>query len=177
MEVDQDKVVDSTGALAFKSLPKSMAIVGGGYIGLELGMAYAKFGTKVTIVEFMDSVLASFDKDVIQLIQKKLKKLGVETLTNSKAQGTKKSGKQVVLGVETPEGLKELKVDHVAVCVGRRPNTASLNLAKAGLEPEKSGFIKVNDKLQTRTAGIYAIGDVAGQPMLAQSFQGSGNSS
>jgi len=167
LEVDQDKVVDSTGALAFKALPKSMAIVGGGYIGLELGMAYAKFGTKVTIVEFMDSVLATFDKDVIQVIQKKLKKLGVETLTNSKAQGTKQSGKQVVLGVETPDGLKELKVDHVAVCVGRRPNTASLNLAKAGLEPEKSGFIRVNEKLQTRTPGIYAIGDVAGQPMLA----------
>lgn len=167
LEVDQKIVVDSTGALAFKKLPESLAIVGGGYIGLELGMAYAKFGSKVTIVEFMDSVLASFDQDVVQVIQKKLKKLGVETLTNSKAQGVKQSGKQVTLGVETPQGIKELKVDHVAVCVGRRPNTNSLNLAKAGLEADRSGFIAVNEKLQTRTPGIYAIGDVAGQPMLA----------
>jgi len=167
LPVDQDLVLDSTGALSLKKLPSKLIIVGGGYIGLELGMAYAKLGTKVTIVEFLDQILATFDEDVIKLISRKLKKLKVEVLTSTKAMGVKKKGKGVSLSVESPDGLKELEADHVCVCVGRTPNTDGLSLATAGVSTDEQGFIKINSKLQTSSKHIYAIGDIAGQPMLA----------
>jgi len=167
LPVDQKTVIDSTGALALKKLPKEMIIVGGGYIGIELGMAYAKLGTEVTVVEFMDRVLAAFDKDVTQVVEKKLKKLKVKVLASSKALGVKTKGNRVTLDVETPKGKESLEADHVCVCVGRTPNTKNLGLEKAGLKADEKGFLKVNSKLQTSVKNIYAIGDIAGQPMLA----------
>ena len=167
LPVDQKDVLDSTGALALQKQPKSISIIGGGYIGLELGMAFAKLGTEVTIVEFMDSVLASFDADVIKLIERKLKKLKVKVLTKSKAQGVKKVKGGVELTVETPKGEEKLVTDKVCVCVGRTPFTADLKIENAGLKTIKGGFLEVNSRLQTKVKGIYAIGDLAGQPMLA----------
>ncbi|PCJ20404.1 MAG: dihydrolipoyl dehydrogenase [Candidatus Cloacimonadota bacterium] len=166
-EVDQDKIVDSTGALSFKSLPKSLTIIGGGYIGLELGMVYAKLGTKVTVVEFLDSVLAAFDKDVIKVIEKKLKKLKVVVHTSAKAKSYTKSGNQVTLKFETKNGVKEVTSDHIFVSIGRVPNSKGLGLENIGVKIGERGFINVNDKLQTNVSNIYAIGDLVGQPMLA----------
>lgn len=165
--VEQAKIVDSTGALALKKLPASMIVVGGGYIGLELGMAYAKLGTKITVVEFADSVLSAFDKDIVQVIEKKIKKLGIDVLTGTKAQSFKDSGTQVTLVCETPTGVREVTADHLFISIGRKPNTGGMNLEKLGVELDKHGFIKVNEMLQTSVSGIFAIGDVAGQPMLA----------
>lgn len=167
LPVDQKLVLDSTGALSLPKLPSKLIIVGGGYIGLELGMAYAKMGTQVTIVEFLDQILAAFDDEVIKLMTRKLKKLGVKVFTNTKATGVEKKGQGVVLTVESSKGSEYLEADHVCVCVGRTPNTNGLSLATAGIELDNKGFVKVNSKLQTTAGNIYAIGDVAGQPMLA----------
>lgn len=166
-DVDQDKIVDSTGALSFKKLPESLTIIGGGYIGLELGMVYAKLGTKVTVVEFMDSVLAAFDKDVIKVIQKKIKKLGITVHTNAKAQSHHKSGDQVTLKFETKNGIEEVTSDHIFVSIGRTPNSKTLGLEKLGVKISDRGFVEVNNKLQSSVSNIYAIGDLVGQPMLA----------
>ncbi|MCJ8344155.1 FAD-dependent oxidoreductase, partial [bacterium] len=166
-EVDQNKIVDSTGALSFKELPKSLTIIGGGYIGLELGMVYAKLGTKVTVVEFLGSVLAAFDKDVIKVIEKKIKKLGIVVHTNAKAQSYSKSGDQVTLKFETKKGIEEVTSDHIFVSIGRSPNSKGLGLENIGVKVGERGFIQVNDKLQTNHSNIYAIGDLVGQPMLA----------
>jgi dihydrolipoamide dehydrogenase len=167
LPVDQKLILDSTGALALERLPQKMTIVGGGYIGLELGMAFAKLGTQVTIVEFLENVLATFDADIIKLITRKLKKLKVEVLTSSKAMGVKSKGKGVSLKVETPAGVKNIESDYVCVCVGRTPNTSGLSLDTTGIKTDEQGFIQVNSKLQSSVRHIYAIGDISGQPMLA----------
>ncbi len=166
-EIDQDSIVDSTGALSFEKRPDSLLVVGGGYIGLELGMTYARLGTQVTMVEFLDSILAGFDKDVITLMNKKLKSLRVQVLSSTRAQGFEKTKNGVQVKLETGEKIKTVEAEKVCVCVGRTPNTQGLNLARAGIEASRQGFIPVNEKLQTSMAHIFAIGDLVEGPMLA----------
>jgi len=165
------RVLDSTGALALDHVPPRMVVIGGGYIGLELGMVYAKFGTKVTVVEALPRILASMDKDCVGVLERKLKKLGIEVMTETKAKSWEDKGDRAVLTVELKDGQGGVKTatidtDKILLSIGRRPNSENLGLEALGVKTEK-GFIVVDDKLRTNVAGIYAIGDVVGGMMLA----------
>jgi dihydrolipoamide dehydrogenase len=159
-------VLDSTKALALAKVPKKLVVIGGGYIGLEMGSMLAKLGTEITVVEMMDQVLPGFDKDVVRVINRRLKKSGVKTLLETKALGWSKSSKGIVVDVETPKGKESLAADYVLVTVGRRPNSKGIGAEELGLAMD-GPFIKVDKQLRTSVPSIYAIGDVAGQPMLA----------
>jgi dihydrolipoamide dehydrogenase len=162
------RVIDSTGALALEEVPARMTVIGGGYIGLELGMVYAKFGTKVTVVEATPGLLGTMDKDCIGVVARKLKKLGVEVMLNTKAKSWEDKGDRGVLTVELDGGkTATIDADKILLSVGRRPNSENLGLEAAGVAVDKRGFITADDQLRTNVAGIYAIGDVIGGMMLA----------
>ncbi len=164
---DDTFVIDSTGALALEEVPKRMVVIGGGYIGLELGTVFAKLGCKVTVVEAMPSLLAGMEADCVRVVATKLRKMGVEVLLNAKAKGWEQKGKKAVLTVETKEGEVKIDTDKILVSVGRRPNSEELGLDVAGVNTDERGFIKIDNQLKTNVPGIYAIGDVVGGMMLA----------
>jgi dihydrolipoamide dehydrogenase len=163
---DGKRIVDSTGALDFSSVPEKFIVVGGGYIGLEIGTLYAKLGSKVTVVEALPTILAGNDPEIIQVVARKLKKLGVDVMTGAKAKSWTETGGKAAVTVEAEGRDVTLEADKVLIAVGRRPNSEGLGLEALGVKIEK-GFIPVDKKLRTNVPGIYAIGDVAGQPMLA----------
>jgi len=166
-EFDGKRVIGSRQALALDKAPKSMLVVGGGYIGLELSTVYAKLGTKVTVVEMLDTLLAGVEADLVRPVAKRLKALGVEVYTGARATSLKKTKTSSTVTVETKDGEKSFKVEKVLVSVGRRPNTGDLGLEAAGVTLDERGFVAVNEQLLTSNPHVYAIGDVAGQPMLA----------
>jgi dihydrolipoamide dehydrogenase len=160
-------IVDSTGALDFPTVPERFLVVGGGYIGIEIGTLYAKLGAKVTVVEALPTILAGTDPELAQVVSRKLKKLGVEVMTGAKAKSwTEKSGKAAVTLELTGGQEATLEVDRVLVSVGRRPNSEGLGLEEVGVKIER-GFVPTDRRMRTNVPGIYAIGDLAGQPMLA----------
>lgn len=163
-------VISSTGALALTEVPKRLVVVGGGYIGLELGTAFAKLGAKVTVVEAQDRILPLYDAELTGPISKRLTALGVEVLTGAKALGpTPKGGAQKGDGlrIETADGKERaLSADKILVTVGRKPFTDGLGLENLVLEMD-GRFIRIGERCETAMRGIYAIGDVTGEPMLA----------
>ncbi len=159
-------VLDSTKALALPEIPARLVVIGGGYIGLEMGGVYARLGTEVTMVEMMDQILPGFDPDVVKVLARRMKKDGVKTLLETKALGWEHADEGIVVQVETADGKTELAADHVLVTVGRFPNSAGLGLEDVGVALD-GRFVAVDEKLRTNVPGIYAIGDVVGQPMLA----------
>jgi dihydrolipoamide dehydrogenase len=163
---DGNRVVDSTGALAFKDVPGRLVVIGAGYIGMEIGTLYAKLGSKVAVVEALPTILPGNDPDIIQVVARRLKKMGVETITSAKAKSWSERGDRATVTVEASGGEIQLDADKILVAVGRRPNSENLGLEALGVKIEK-GFIPVDRRQQTNVPGIYAIGDVAGQPMLA----------
>ncbi|HEY1555305.1 MAG TPA: dihydrolipoyl dehydrogenase [Kofleriaceae bacterium] len=166
-KIDQQRIIDSTGALALDQVPKRLVVIGGGYIGLELGMVYAKFGSKVTVVEALPRVLASMDKECVAVVERKLRKMGVEVLVETKAKSWEDKGDRAVLTVELKDGkTAQLDADKILLSVGRRPNSENLGLDAAGVVVER-GYVKADDRLRTNVAGIYAIGDLIGGMMLA----------
>jgi dihydrolipoamide dehydrogenase len=149
-----------------------MIVIGGGYIGLELGMVYAKFGTKVTVVEALPRVLAAMDKDCVAVVERKLKKMGVEVMTETKAKSWEDKGDRAVLTVELKDGQGNIKTaqidcDKILMSIGRKPNSENLGLEAAGVAVDKRGFVIADDHLRTNVAGIYALGDLIGGVMLA----------
>ena len=167
-KIDQKRVIDSTGALALEAVPARMVVIGGGYIGLELGMVYAKFGTKVTVVEAMPRLLGTMDKDCVGVVEKKLKKLGVEVMLDTKAKSWEDKGDRAVLTVELKDGnTATVDTDVILMSIGRRPNSENLGLDLAGVAVDKRGFVISDDHLRTNVGGIYAIGDLIGGMMLA----------
>jgi len=160
-----DKVISSTGALALKTVPANLAVVGGGYIGLELGTAFAKLGAKVTVVEALPRILPLYDSDLVKPVAKRLAELGVTVLTEAKAKGLSPQGDALL--VETEGGQTQaIAADHVLVTVGRRPATEGWGLKEIDLD--MSGpFIRIDEQCRTSMRGVYAIGDVTGEPMLA----------
>jgi dihydrolipoamide dehydrogenase len=166
-EPDGKLVIDSTGALALKEIPKNMVVIGGGYIGLELGMVYAKLGSKVTVVEMLDRLLPGTDPELTRLVARKARLLGIETFLSTKAKELKRNDKNAELTIVTPEGEKKLETDKVLVSVGRKPNSAGLGLEKLGIQPDAKGFITVNTQMRTSNPHVYAVGDVVANPMLA----------
>ena len=167
-DVDQKFVLDSTGGLDQQSLPKTLLCVGGGYIGMELGTFYAKVGTKVTIVEAGPQLLGIVDADLVRVVQKGLQKRGVEVLTSTTVKSVKKNANNVEVTFSAQDQTeKKQTFDKVLVTIGRAPNSENLGLEKAGVKLDSKGFIPVNEKRQSSAAHIFAIGDVAGQPLLA----------
>ncbi len=167
-KIDQKRIIDSTGALALDHVPQRLIVIGGGYIGLELGMVYAKFGSKVTVVEALPRVLATMDKDCVAVVERKLKKMGVEVLANTKAKSWEDKGDRAVLTVELEGGkTAQLDADKILLSVGRRPNSENLGLENVGVAVDKRGYVIADDHLRTNVAGIYAIGDLNGGMMLA----------
>jgi dihydrolipoamide dehydrogenase len=167
-QIDQKRVIDSTGALALDHVPPRLVVIGGGYIGLELGMVYAKFGSKVTVVEALPSILASMDKDCVGVVARKLKKMGVEVLTEAKAKSWEEKGDRAVLTVEGKDGKAiTIDCDKILSSVGRRPNTEGLGLEEVGVKLDKRGYVVADDQCRTSVPNIYAIGDVIGGMMLA----------
>jgi dihydrolipoamide dehydrogenase len=160
-------VLDSTGALALDEVPKRMVVIGGGYIGLELGTVFAKLGTKVTVVEALGTLLAGMEADCVKVVATKLRKMGVEVLLNAKAKGWEAKGDKAVLTVETKEGDVKIDTDKILVSVGRRPNSENIGLEEVGVKTDERGFIQADSQLKTNVPGIYAIGDVIGGMMLA----------
>ena len=163
---DGKRVLDSTGALALTEVPKRLVVVGGGYIGLELGTVYAKLGSKVTVLEALPSILAGLDSECVQVVAKKLEKLGVEVMLNAKAKGFEDKGDRAVVSVELSGGqLATVDADKILVTVGRRPNTEGLD--KIGVKLDAKGFVIVDKQQRTNVPGVYAIGDCATGVMLA----------
>ena len=179
MPCDEEFIISSTGALDLDSLPKSVAIVGGGYIGLELGCALTKLGTEVTVVEGLGSILAIMDKEIRRPLELWLKKHKVTVHTNALARGAEIKGKgaarKVELTFEKDDEEQSIKVDKILVTVGRRPNTKGWGLENMGVRMDASGrFIRIDRKCRTSVPGVYAIGEVAGEPMLAHKASAEG---
>lgn len=166
-DIDEEHVWSSTGALAPKSIPKHLLVIGGGYIGLELGLMYHKLGSEVTVVEFTEGALPGQDRDCVKVIERAMKKAKVKLLTKTAAQSYEKNGGQYYVKVKGPKGEDTITCDQILCTVGRRPYSEGLGLEKVGLETVKPGFLEVDSQMRTKVPNIYAVGDIAGQPMLA----------
>ncbi len=158
------RVVSSTEALSFRDVPKRLVVVGGGYIGLELGTAFAKLGSEVTVVEATAQVLPIYDADLVKPVTRRLTERGIKVFTNTKAIGLSEKGDALI--VEGPDGQRELPADQILVAAGRRPRSMGSGLED--LDLDRSGpYLLIDDRCRTSMRGIYAIGDVTGEPMLA----------
>ncbi len=162
-----ERIMDSTDALLMPDIPKKLLVIGGGYIGLEIGSIYAAMGSAVTVVEAMDGLLVLADRDLVQPLEKKLRGEFAAIYLNTKVASLKPTPAGIVVTLEGKDVPGELTFDRVLVSVGRRPNTAGLNLDKAGLKLDDRGFIPVDLQRRTAVPHIQAIGDVAGEPGLA----------
>jgi dihydrolipoamide dehydrogenase len=176
VEVDQEKIVDSTGALALPQVPGHLVVIGGGVIGLELGSVWRRLGAKVTVVEFLDQILPGMDGEVRKEANKIFKKQGFEFRLSTKVTKAERKGDGVVLTVEPAAGgaSKTIDCDVVLVSIGRRPNTEGLGLEAAGIETNRRGQIVVDHDFRTKVPGIWAIGDVTPGPMLAHKAEDEG---
>lgn len=172
---NKKNIITSTEALSLSEIPNHLIIIGGGVIGLELGSVYARLGAKVSVVEFMDSIISTMDKSLGKELQKVLTKEGFEFYMSHKVTSATAKGKEVVVEAEGGKGEKiSLKGDYCLVAVGRKPYTENLGLEKAGIHVDDKGKIIVNENLETTAAAIYAIGDVIAGPMLAHKAEEEG---
>ncbi|MGI6125755.1 MAG: dihydrolipoyl dehydrogenase [Planifilum sp.] len=171
---DGKRILSSTEILSLQEIPKRLLVVGGGYIGLELGTAYRKLGSEVTILEGTDSLLPGVDPSMVRMVVRRLKKLGVKVVTGAMVQGGEQSGDEVQVTAQVKGEEQTFSADVVLVAVGRKPNTDELGLEQIGVQLDERGFIKVDKQLRTSVPHIYAIGDVAGGALLAHkaSYEG-----
>ena len=169
LKIDENRVISSTGALSLREVPKKLAIIGGGVIGLEMGSVYNRLGSEVTVVEFMDRIMPGFDKEITRTYTQLLKKRGFKFSFNTKVTGGDVKSNGVLLKLEDTSGKKipDFDCDYVLVATGRRPFTQGLGLEKVGIDVDKQGRIPVDDHLATKVHNIFAIGDVIRGPMLA----------
>ncbi len=168
------RVISSTEALMFDQVPERLVVVGGGYIGIELGQAYAKFGSKVTIVEGTGSILPTFEPQLVRLVQRNLKKYNVDIHTNAMAQSVTEDENGATLTFKVGDEEKTVTADYILVTVGRRPNTDDLGLETAGIKVGAKGLIEVDEQCRTSVPNVYAIGDIVPGPALAHkaSYEG-----
>jgi dihydrolipoamide dehydrogenase len=176
VEIDHQRILDSTSALELDKVPGHLVVIGGGVIGLELGSVWRRLGAKVTVVEFLDQLLPGMDGEVRKEAAKLFKKQGMELRLSTKVTSAKASGKGVTLTVEPSKGgaAETIEADAVLVSIGRKPNTEGLALDKAGLAVNQRGQIEVDHEFRTSVPGIYAIGDVTPGPMLAHKAEDEG---
>lgn len=173
--IDKQRIITSTEALNLKEVPKHLIVIGGGVIGMELGSVYARLGSKVTVIEYLDTLIASMDRALGKELQKVLSKLGFTFNFSHKVLSASVKGNEVTVVAENKEGKKiEIKGDYCIMSVGRRPYTEGLGLENAGLKTDERGKIPVNDHLETSVPGIFAIGDVIKGAMLAHKAEEEG---
>jgi len=168
LKLDSPRMMDSTGALNLEDIPGTLLVIGGGYIGLELGSVYAALGTRVTAVEMLSGLLPGADRDLVLPLHKRLEKMFEAILLNTTVAAVKDEGSAIRATLKAQDGSTQEKVfDRVLVSVGRKPNSEISGLDKTRVQVGERGFIQVNKQLQTDDPAIYAIGDVVGEPMLA----------
>lgn len=165
--VDNNLIVDSTGALAFDETPRRLGVIGAGVIGLELGSVWSRLGSEVIVFEAMDTFLASVDRDIAAQAQKTLQKQGLDIRLGTKVTATGTNNTEVTVSFENADGKQQMTFDKLIVCVGRSPNTSGLGATEAGLQLDERGFIVVDEECRTNLNNVYAIGDVVRGPMLA----------
>ncbi len=166
-DFDERRVWSSTGALAPTRIPKHLLVIGGGYIGLELGTMFRKLGSRVSVLEATSGALPGQDRDCVKVIERALKKLGIELKTDTLALGYEALGETLKVRIKTKSGEGHIECDQIVSCVGRKPYSKGLALERAGLQVDAKGFLAVDKRMRTKVGHIYAIGDIAGQPMLA----------
>jgi dihydrolipoamide dehydrogenase len=176
VDIDQERIVDSTGALELARVPEHLVVIGGGVIGLELGSVWRRLGARVTVVEYLDQILPGMDGEVRKEAAKIFKKQGFELRTSTKVTSAQKTETGVALTVEPAQGgeAQTIEADVVLVAIGRRPNTEGLGLDAAGVQLNKRGQVEIDHDFRTNVPGIYAIGDVAPGPMLAHKAEDEG---
>ncbi|MEO1192217.1 MAG: dihydrolipoyl dehydrogenase [Pseudomonadota bacterium] len=176
IEVDEERIVSSTGALDLEEVPKSLVVIGGGYIGLELGSVWQRLGSKVTVVEFLDRLVPAMDNEISKQFQRTLGKQGMEFVFKTKVTGAEASKKGVSLTLEPADGgeAKTMDCDVLLVAVGRKPRTHGLGLEAIGVDLDRAGRVETDDHWRTTVDGIYAIGDVIKGPMLAHKAEEEG---
>ncbi len=176
IEIDEDKIVSSTGALKLPKVPKTMTVIGGGYIGLEMGAVWSRLGTKVTVVEYLDRILPGMDNEISKEMLKILKKSGMEFKLSTKVNSAKAGKSDVELELKSAKGgdKEKIKSEVVLVAVGRKPYTEGLGLEKAHVQLDDRGRIDTDSKFKTSGEGVYAIGDVIAGPMLAHKAEEEG---
>ena len=174
--IDEKNIVSSTGALSLDKVPKKLVVIGGGYIGLEMGSVWSRLGSEVTVIEYLDHITPGMDKEISKEFQKILNKQGIKFRLNSKVNSVNKQSNSLIVEFTDNKTSKTEKAeaDKVLVAVGRKPYTEGLNLSKIGIKKDKKGRIEVNEKLQTSVKNIYAIGDVIKGPMLAHKAEDEG---
>ncbi len=166
-EVDEERILSSTGALALAGRPGRLLVIGGGYIGLELGIAHRLLGSEVTVVEVLDTLLPGVDPELSRIVARKMKKRGIRARLGTRALEVREEGDDLVVVVEGKRGREEVRCDRILVTVGRRPNSEGLGLDRAGVRTDDRGCIPVDEQCRTNVSAIHAVGDVAGPPLLA----------
>ncbi len=174
IDFDEKKILSSTGALNISKLPKKMVVVGGGYIGLEMGSVWSRLGTEVHVIEYLDHITPGLDKEISNEFMKILKKQNINFELNTKVEKITKNDKGVVIETTNKDSKNNIEADVVLISVGRKPYTDKLNLEKIGVNLDKKGKIKVNKNFETNVKNVYAIGDVIDGPMLAHKAEEEG---
>ncbi len=174
IDFDEKKILSSTGALNISKLPKKMVVVGGGYIGLEMGSVWSRLGTEVYVVEYLDHITPGLDKEISNEFMKILKKQNIKFELNTKVEKITKNDKGVVVETTNKDSKNNIEADVVLISVGRKPYTDKLNLEKIGVNLDRKGKIKVNKNFETNVENVYAIGDVIDGPMLAHKAEEEG---
>ena len=176
IKIDEKNIISSTGALSLNSVPKKLAVIGGGYIGLEMGSVWSRLGAEVTVIEYLEHITPGMDREISSEFKKILTKQGIKFKMGSRVNKVKSSNSSVSINYTDLKSSKDetLEFDKVLVSVGRKPYTEGLNLTKIGVKKDNKGRIEVNEKLQTSINNIYAIGDVIKGPMLAHKAEEEG---
>ena len=176
IEIDEKNIISSTSALSLNKVPQKLAVIGGGYIGLEMGSVWSRLGSDVTVIEYLENITPGMDREISNEFKKILTKQGIKFKMESKVNSVKSSSNGVLINYTDIKNSKEetLEFDKVLVSVGRKPYTEGLNLTKVGVKKDNKGRIEVNEKLQTSIKNIYAIGDVIKGPMLAHKAEEEG---
>ena len=168
LNIDSKRLLNSTSALDLPAIPKSLLVIGGGYIGLELGSVYNALGTKVSVVEMTSGLLPGADRDLVSFLAKRIEKSFDKIMLDSKVVEMKESGDLITVKIQSQDGkISDYMYEYVLMSVGRRPETKGLGLENTKVKVNQKGWVEVNKQLQTNDPSIYAIGDIAGEPMLA----------
>ena len=174
IDFDEKKILSSTGALNISKLPKKMVVVGGGYIGLEMGSVWSRLGTEVHVIEYLDHITPGLDKEISNEFMKILKKQNIKFELNTKVEKISKNDQGVIIETSNKDAKNKIEADVVLISVGRKPYTDKLNLEKIGVNLDKKGKITVNKNFETNVKNVYAIGDVINGPMLAHKAEEEG---